>query len=103
MPGIENWGALPAGVRQHLIDRMHDRAISVADLNRRRLWIESKPEVPEGDWYKDFGSVQDLRPGIISENVSPPGSSSQGTGCLRSGALTFVFSASKYGGATFDA
>ena len=58
MPKIENWGNLPAGVRQHLIDRMRDRAISIADLNRLRLWIGSRPEVPEGEWYKDFGSFK---------------------------------------------
>jgi len=33
-------------------------AISIADLNQLRAWIESKPEVPEGDWYKDFGSFK---------------------------------------------
>jgi hypothetical protein len=43
---------------QHLIDRMRDRAISIGDLDRLRLWIEPKPEVPEGDWYKDFGSFK---------------------------------------------
>jgi hypothetical protein len=58
MPKIESWDSLPAGVRQHLIDRMRDRAISIRDLNQLRLWIESKPEVPEGDWYKDFGSFK---------------------------------------------
>jgi len=51
MPKIECWDNLPEGVRQHLIDRMRDRAISIADLNQLRVWIESKPEVPEGDWY----------------------------------------------------
>lgn len=58
MPKIESWGNLPAGVRQHLIDRMRDRALGIGDLNQLRLWIESKPEVPEGDWYKDFGSFK---------------------------------------------
>jgi len=58
VPKIENWGNLPAGVRQHLIDRMRDRAIGIADLNHLRLWVASKPEVPEGDWYKDFGSFK---------------------------------------------
>jgi hypothetical protein len=29
---------LPAGVRAHLIDRMHDRSMSIADLNQLRLW-----------------------------------------------------------------
>jgi len=58
MPKIESWGGLPAGVRQHLIDRMRDRASSIGDLNRLRLWIESKPEVPEGDRFKDFSSFK---------------------------------------------
>jgi len=46
MPQIESWGRLPQGIRQHLIDRMRDQAIGIADLNQLRLWIESKPEVP---------------------------------------------------------
>lgn len=58
MPQIETWDNLPVGVRRHLIDRMRDRAISIADLNQLRLWIESKPEVPAGDWHKDFGSFK---------------------------------------------
>jgi len=58
MPKIESWRNLPAGVRQHRIDRMHDRSISLEDLDRLRRWIESKPEVPEGAWAKDFGSFK---------------------------------------------
>ena len=59
MPKIETWDHLPLAVREHLIVRMRDWSISIADLNNRlRLWIESKPEVPEGDWYKDFGSFK---------------------------------------------
>jgi hypothetical protein len=38
MPEIEQWNNLPKGVRQHLIERMRDRAISVPDLNQLRLW-----------------------------------------------------------------
>jgi hypothetical protein len=34
------------------------RAITLADLNQRRLWIASQPEVPAGGWYKDFGSFK---------------------------------------------
>jgi len=58
MPKIERWQNLPESVRQHLVDRMRDRDISVADLNQLRLWIETQPEVPEGEWYKDFGSFK---------------------------------------------
>jgi hypothetical protein len=37
MPRIERWKNFPEGVRQHLIERMQDRAISIADLNQLRL------------------------------------------------------------------
>jgi hypothetical protein len=58
MPQLERWDSLPERVRQHLIDRMRDRAISTSDLNQLRLWVETRPEVPDGDWYKDFGSFK---------------------------------------------
>ena len=58
MPQIAQWKLLPEAVRRHLIERMRDRAISLDDLNRLRLWIDSRPEVPAGDWYKDFGSFK---------------------------------------------
>jgi hypothetical protein len=58
MARIARWNDLPPNVRQHLIERMRGRAISIADLNQLRLWIDSQPEVPEGDWYKDFGSFK---------------------------------------------
>ena len=58
MPKIARWENFPEAVRQHLIDRMHDRAITIADLNQLRLWIVNKPEVPEGDRYKEFGSFK---------------------------------------------
>ena len=58
MPQIETWSRLPAAIQNHLVDRMRDRNISVADLNQLRLWMETKPNVPEGPWYKDFGSFK---------------------------------------------
>jgi hypothetical protein len=58
MPQIETWSRLPAAVRDHLVERMHDRNIGLQDLNQLRLWMESKPNVPEGPWYKDFNSFK---------------------------------------------
>lgn len=37
---------------------MHDRSIGVADLNMLRLWMGSAPVVPEGPWFKDFGTFK---------------------------------------------
>lgn len=58
MAKIAGWDELPAGVRKHLVDRMRDRSISLSDLNALRLWVETRPEVPAGAWYKDFGSFK---------------------------------------------
>jgi hypothetical protein len=55
---IEKWSGLPAAIRDHLVERMHDRNINLNDLNQLRLWMESKLEVPEGPWYKEFGSLK---------------------------------------------
>jgi len=58
MPQIETWSRLPAAIRDHLVDRMRERSITLDDLNQLRLWVESRPNVPDGPWYKDFGSFK---------------------------------------------
>jgi hypothetical protein len=57
MPKIQ-WTNLPAAVRQHLFDRLAERKITAEDLYQLKLWRESEPEAPEGEWYKDFGSFK---------------------------------------------
>jgi len=32
---------------------MADRSITIEDLNKLRLWVESNPEVPDGEWSKE--------------------------------------------------
>jgi hypothetical protein len=78
MPRIASWGILPPNVRQHLIDRMRDRAISLADLNQLRLWIETQPEVPDEDWYKDFGSFKICGHGSYPKTFLLPGQVAKG-------------------------
>lgn len=58
MPQIETWPRIPAAIRDHLVERMHDRNLGLADLNQLRIWLETRPEVPAGPWYKDFGSCK---------------------------------------------
>ena len=57
MPPVQ-WANLPAPLRDHLFERLRERKISAADLYALRLWRESEPEAPDGDWYKDFGSFK---------------------------------------------
>lgn len=78
MPQIENWSRLPQAVRDHLIERMRDRKISLDDLNQLRLWIETKPNVPEGPWYKDFGSFKLCGEGALPKTFLPAGQVAKG-------------------------
>lgn len=57
MPRIQ-WTDLPPALRDHLIERAHQRRISAEDLYALKLWRETGPEAPEGIWYKDFGSFK---------------------------------------------
>jgi hypothetical protein len=69
---------MPLGIREHLIQRMHDRKIGVEDLNRLRIWLESQPEVPDGPWYKDFGSFKLCGEGMYPKTFLLPGQSASG-------------------------
>ena len=79
MPKIARWDRLPVAVRQHLVGRMRDRSVSLPDLNQLRLWIEFAPEVPEGDWYKDFGSFKLCGHGSLPKTFLVKGQIAKGT------------------------
>jgi hypothetical protein len=78
MPRIARWENLPDAVRRHLVDRMRDRSINIADLNQLRLWIETNPEVPESDWYRDFGSFKICGRGALPKTFLLRGQAASG-------------------------
>lgn len=57
MPKIQ-WTALPPALRDHLVDRLRERKITVEDLFQLKVWRESEPDAPEGPWFKDFDSFK---------------------------------------------
>ena len=57
MPAIQ-WTGLPPELLQHLFDRAKERLITTEDLHALSEWRTHSPEVPEGRWYKDFGSFK---------------------------------------------
>lgn len=57
MPRIR-FANLPRGLWQHLLERVQQRHITLADLSRLQQWVRSEPFAPDGDWYKDFGSFK---------------------------------------------
>jgi hypothetical protein len=78
VPQIEAWPRFPTAIRHHLIERMRDRKISLEDLNKLRIWIESRPEVLEGLWYKDFGSFKLCGEGKYPKTFLLPGQAAMG-------------------------
>ncbi len=78
MPQIESWSRLPAAVRDHLVERMHDSQISVEDLNKLRVWIDLKLAVPAGPRYKDFGSFKLCGEGKLPKTFLLPGQVARG-------------------------
>jgi len=57
MPKIK-WEALPREKWSHLRDRAKERLISADDLFALAEWKATDPDVPEGLWYKDFGTFK---------------------------------------------
>jgi hypothetical protein len=55
LPKIQ-FANLPRGVWNHLLQRVDERRISLADLSALQEWVRTGPVAPNGDWYKDFGS-----------------------------------------------
>jgi hypothetical protein len=57
MPRIQ-WEQLPLEKWAHLLDRARERRISETDLLELKKWKASDPDVPDGEWYKDFGTFK---------------------------------------------
>ena len=48
---------IPPALFQHLLDRIGSRKISADQLTLLARWLDSEPEVPEGEWYKRFSGM----------------------------------------------
>jgi len=57
MPKIQ-WADLPRDKWAHLRDRAKERKVSMEDLLERANWKSQDPGAPDGDWYKDFGTLK---------------------------------------------
>jgi hypothetical protein len=79
MPKVEVWARFPAPLQRHFIQRMRERSISLTDLNALRIWMETEPDVPEGEWYKDFGSFKICGAGAFPKTFLLPGQPARGT------------------------
>lgn len=56
MPRVRRQNVPPA-LFQHLLDRVQSRKIPASQLELLAKWLDSEPEVPEGQWYKRFSGM----------------------------------------------
>jgi hypothetical protein len=68
MPKIK-WLGLPPQLLVHLFDRAKERKITMEDLFALEEWRRHSPDVPDGPWYKDFGSFKLCGDGSVSEDI----------------------------------
>ncbi len=56
MPRIRRENVPPA-LFQHLLDRIQERRISADQLIQLARWLDTEPDVPEGEWYRRFSGM----------------------------------------------
>lgn len=63
----------------HLLDRIQERRIDAAQLERLARWLDGEPDVPEGPWFKRFPGVTVCGEGELIKTFLLPGQAPHGT------------------------
>jgi len=77
MPKIRRQN-IPPGIFQHLLDRIQTRKISADQLAQLARWLDTEPEVPDGDWYKRFPGMTVCGSGEFIRTFLVPGQHPKG-------------------------
>ena len=72
MPTIRRENIPPALV-QHLLDRIQTRKLSADQLVLLAHWLDTEPEVPDGEWYKRFSGMSACGEGELVKTFLLPG------------------------------
>jgi len=80
MPKIQ-WERLPREKWAHLRDRAKERMISEEDLFELSQWKALDPDVPDGDWVKDFGRSSCAAQADIQVRFYLPDNLREASGC----------------------
>ena len=69
---------LPPALFTHLLDRIQSRKIPATQLALLATWLDTEPEVPEGQWYKRFSGMTVCGDGELIKTFLLPGQSAKG-------------------------
>ena len=72
MPRIQR-ERIPHALMAHLVRRIRDREISTAQLGLFARWLDTDPEVPEGQWFKRFPELIVCGEGALVKTFLRPG------------------------------
>ncbi len=65
--------SLPPALLQHLLDRIQQRSIAANQLGLLAEWLDTQPEVPDGQWFKRFPGVTACDDGELIKTSLLPG------------------------------
>jgi hypothetical protein len=69
---------LPPALFQHLLDRIQSRKIPATQLELLATWLDTEPDVPEGEWYKRFSAMTVCGDGELIKTFLLPGQAPKG-------------------------
>jgi hypothetical protein len=69
---------LPPALFHHLLDRIQRRKIPATQLELLGAWLDTEPEVPEGEWYKRFTGMTECGEGELIKTFLLPGQAPKG-------------------------
>jgi hypothetical protein len=69
---------LPPAVFRHLLDRIEQRRIPASQLEVLARWLDTEPEVPEGEWFKRFSGMTVCGEGEFIKTFLLPGQRPRG-------------------------
>lgn len=56
MPEVRR-ATLPPALLAHLLERIRQRQIPAEQLGRLAAWLDTRPVVPDGPWFKRFSEM----------------------------------------------
>ena len=69
---------IPPALFQHLLDRIQSRKIPASQLELLAKWLDTEPDVPDGEWYKRFSGVTVCGQGELVKTFLLPGQHAKG-------------------------
>ena len=70
--------SLPPALFQHLLNRLQERRIPAGQLELLARWLDTEPEVPDGEWYKRFSGIIVCGEGELIKTFLAPGQHPKG-------------------------